>query len=298
MDMTDMENKQHVTFNQALDEFLNTLSGRNLSKLTIRAYTTDIQQFLAFLAENNMMIKYPIDVTRREISEYFSSLSGKGISGVSRSRKLSALKEYFKYLAGCGILPASPAEYVQSPKKEKHARTYLMPSEYTKMLSLAGGHARDYAILQVFLQTGIRVSELTSLTLDSIDLVNSTIKVQGKGNREREIVLERKAAQALKGYLAVRPQSPTPTLFLNYMGEALSQRGIRKLVVKYRIESGITKKASCHSLRHTFATYKAERGVSPFQLQQWLGHANLNTTQIYVHLGKQNARKVMEQTGL
>src|SRR5438270_4203922 len=85
---------------------------------------------------------------------------------------------------------------------------------------------------------------------------------------------------------------------LNYKGEPISERGIRKLVVKYRKNAGITKRASCHTLRHTFATYKAERGVSPFQLQQWLGHANLNTTQIYVHLGKQNAKKIMEQTSL
>jgi integrase/recombinase XerD len=78
----------------------------------------------------------------------------------------------------------------------------------------------------------------------------------------------------------------------------ISERGIRKLVVKYRKEAGITKKASCHTLRHTFATYKAEKGVSAYQLQQWLGHANLNTTQIYVHLGKQNARKIMQNTSL
>src|ERR671936_752517 len=85
---------------------------------------------------------------------------------------------------------------------------------------------------------------------------------------------------------------------INYKGEPISERGIRKLVVKYRKDAGITKRASCHTLRHTFATYKAEKGVSPFQLQQWLGHANLNTTQIYVHLGKQNAKKIMEQTSL
>ena len=86
---------------------------------------------------------------------------------------------------------------------------------------------------------------------------------------------------ALKSYLAVRVESFSNRVFLNYQGEPISERGIRKLVVKYRKEAGITKKASCHTLRHTFATYKAEKGVSAFQLQQWLGHANLNTTQIY-----------------
>jgi site-specific recombinase XerD len=166
------------------------------------------------------------------------------------------------------------------------------------MLSLAGGNVRDYAILQVFLQTGIRVSELSHLRLEDIDFIKPAIKVRGKGSVEREIALEKKGVHALKSYLAVRVESFSPRVFLNYQGEPISERGVRKLVVKYRKEAGITKKASCHTLRHTFATYKAEMGVSPFQLQQWLGHANLNTTQIYIHLGKQNARKIMQDTSI
>jgi integrase/recombinase XerC len=166
------------------------------------------------------------------------------------------------------------------------------------MLSLAGAHPRDYAILQTFLQTGIRVSELASLTMSDVDFLKPAITVRGKGGVEREIALEKRGMQALKNYLAVRGDSLSEQFFLNYQGEPISERGIRKLVVKYRKAAGISKKASCHTLRHTFATYKAEKGVSPFQLQQWLGHANLNTTQIYVHLGKQNAKKIMEQTSL
>ena len=128
--------------------------------------------------------------------------------------------------------------------------------------------------------------------------IKPAITVRGKGSVEREIALEKKGIHALKSYLAVRVDSISPRVFLNYHAEPISERGIRKLVVKYRKEAGITKKASCHTLRHTFATYKAEKGVSAFQLQQWLGHANLNTTQIYVHLGKQNARKIMQDTNL
>jgi integrase/recombinase XerC len=150
----------------------------------------------------------------------------------------------------------------------------------------------------VFLQTGIRVSELAHLTVAHVDLQKPAITVQGKGGTEREIVLEKKGVQALRNYLAVRPQSLSDHVFLNYQASPISERGIRKLVVKYTKGAGITKRASCHTLRHTFATYKAEKGVSPFQLQQWLGHANLNTTQIYVHLGKHNAKKIMEQTSL
>ena len=187
---------------------------------------------------------------------------------------------------------------IETPKREKHTRAYLRPDEYTKMLSLAGAHPRDYAILQTFLQTGIRVSELASLAMSDVDFLKPAITVRGKGGVEREIALEKRGMQALKNYLAVRGDSLSEQFFLNYQGEPISERGIRKLVVKYRNAAGIRKKASCHTLRHTFATYKAEKGVSPFQLQQWLGHANLNTTQIYVHLGKQNAKKIMEQTSL
>jgi site-specific recombinase XerD len=108
----------------------------------------------------------------------------------------------------------------------------------------------------------------------------------------------RKKALRVKRYLVIRPESISPRMFLNYQGEPISERGIRKLVVKYWKQAGITTKASCHTMRHIFATYKAEREVSAYQLQQWLGHANLNTTQIYVHLGKQNAKQIMQNTSL
>ncbi len=151
----------------------------------------------------------------------------------------------------------------------------------------------------MFLQTGIRISELCSLSLSDVDLVDRTLTIrQGKGMADRTIELEKKGLQALRNYLASRLQSLTDALFLNYQAEPISERGVQKLLQKYVKLAGITKKISPHSLRHTFATYKAERGVSPYQLQQWLGHRNLTTTQIYVHLGKQNSRKVMEFTSL
>ena len=255
-------------------------------------------EFLAFLKENNVAITAVGDVGKVDVLEYLAALAKKGLTGVARARKVSAIREYFRYLEGVGVIAKSPTAGIDTPKREKHTRQFLRSDEYTKMLSLAGGNPRDYAILQVFLQTGIRVSELAHLTLADVDVLKPAITVRGKGSVEREIALEKRGVQAVKNYLAVRPESLSDVLFFNYKGEPISERGIRKLVVKYRKNAGITKRASCHTLRHTFATYKAEKGVSPFQLQQWLGHANLNTTQIYVHLGKQNAKKIMEQTSL
>ena len=287
-----------ITLEKGLATFLNALSGKNRSAATLRAYATDIAQFIAFLHANNVSIHSPADVEKIDVMEYLSALAKRELTGIARARKMSAIREYFRFLEGVGMIAKSPTTGIETPKREKNGRQVLRPDEYTKMLSLAGANPRDYAVLQVFLQTGIRVSELANLRIEDLDFIKPSITVRGKGSVAREIALEKKGLHALKSYLAVRPASVSQRVFLNYQGEPISERGIRKLVVKYRKEAGITKKASCHTLRHTFATYKAEKGVSAYQLQQWLGHANLNTTQIYVHLGKQNARKVMEQTSL
>jgi integrase/recombinase XerC len=287
-----------MTLEKGLTAFSDALLGKNRSSATARAYKTDILQFIAFLHENNVAISQVLDVGKEDVLEFLASLGKRGLSGVARARKMSALREYFRFFEGLGHIQKSPTSGIDTPKREKHTRQYLRSDEFTKMLSLAGASPRDYAILQVFLQTGVRVSELAALTLSDVDLQKPSITVRGKVNIEREIALEKRGVQALKNYMSVRPQSLTDTIFLNYQGEPISERGIRKLVVKYTKRAGITKRASCHTLRHTFATYKAEKGVSPFQLQQWLGHANLNTTQIYVHLGKQNSKKIMEQTSL
>jgi integrase/recombinase XerC len=289
---------QHVTLEKGLAVFINALSGKNRSAATIRAYQTDIQQFIVFLHSISVSAGTPKDVLKVDILEYLSFLAKKDLTGVARARKLSALREYFRFLEGIGEIAKSPTSGVETPKREKNGRQVLRSDEYTKMLSLAGAKPRDYAILQVFLQTGIRVSELANLRLECIDFIKPAITVRGKGSVEREIALEKKGVHALKSYLAVRPESVSKRVFLNYQGDPISERGIRKLVVKYRKEAGITKKASCHTFRHTFATCKAEKGVPAYQLQQWLGHANLNTTQIYIHLGKQNARKIMQETSI
>ena len=286
-------------FHHTLTQFLSELSGKNRSLLTIRCYGIDCRQFLTWIQENDLTVTQPAEITKAHLSEYLASLSDQGLSGRTRARKLAAIKEYFRFLVGSGVIAVSPTESVSAPKRERNGRNYLTPEEYTRLLSLAGSNPRDYAILQVFLQTGIRVSELCSLTLSDVDLVDRAVTIrQSKGMADRSIELEKKGLQALRNYLRIRPQSLSDALFLNYQAEPLSERGVQKLLAKYVKLAGITKKISPHSLRHTFATYKAERGVSPYQLQQWLGHRNLNTTQIYVHLGKQNSRKVMEFTSL
>src|SRR5262249_46949658 len=229
-----------ITLEKGLATFLDSLAGKNRSAATVRAYQTDILQFIAYLHGNNVSIQAPSDVEKVDVVEYLSSLARKELTGIARARKMSAIREYFRFLEGIGAVSKSPTMGIETPKREKNGRQVLRSDEYTKMLSLAGANPRDYAILQVFLQTGIRVSELANLTRDDIDFVKPSITVRGKGSVQREIFLEKKGVHALKSYLAVRGESFSKRVFLNYQGEPISERGLRKLVVKYRKEAGIT----------------------------------------------------------
>jgi integrase/recombinase XerC len=197
-----------------------------------------------------------------------------------------------------GIIPHSPAATVDRPRKERKPKQYLRPDEYTKLLAAAGGHPRDFALLQLFLQTGIRVSEAAAICVHELDLEHKTLTIHGKGSKERVIPLEKKAFQALKSYLTVRPKNADQHLFLNYQGKGLSIRGVRKIVEKYVKRSGISKKISCHGLRHTCATNRAALGMNAFCLKTLLGHERISTSLEYVHIGTEELRKPMEVTSL
>ena len=158
-----------ITLEKGLATFLNALSGKNRNVATIRAYHTDIAQYISFLHANNVSIQTPADVEKIDVVEYLSSLAKRELTGIARARKLSALREYFRFLEGIGVITKSPTSGIETPKREKNGRQVLRSDEYTKMLSLAGANSRDYAILQVFLQTGIRVSELAHLRIEDID---------------------------------------------------------------------------------------------------------------------------------
>ncbi len=219
---------QTITLDQALTDFLTALRARNASVLTCAAYATDVKQFIAWFGETSVLAQEISSVTKTDVIEYLSYLSSLGRSGVTRARKLASLREFFSYLYQQELLAVSPAASVAIPKKERKAQTFLRPEEYSRLLSTAGSNPRDFAILQLFLQTGIRVSELVHLTLTDVDLVNKVIKVAGKGSKERTIPLEKKAVLALKNYLSARPASLDQTFFLNYTGTGLSRRAMEQ----------------------------------------------------------------------
>ena len=165
------------------------LEGGNKSQLTLTAYKTDLMQFFQWLSENDMTVTIPGQVTRGHVNEYLAYLSSLGRSGVTRARKLAALKSFFTYLQDEHIITLSPADTIHMPNKERKKKVVLRTDEYSRMLSEAGGNPRDFSILQLFLQTGIRVSELIAITLEDLDILNRVLKVHGKGNKEREIPL-------------------------------------------------------------------------------------------------------------
>jgi len=285
----------HTPLLLSLDQFIREL---DKSPLTIRAYRTDIQQFIKWLSENDYTVTGAHQVTRSHITEYLKYLSSKGQTGTTKARKLVSLQVFFSYQVKTGGIPHSPAESVDRPRKERTAKSYLRPDEYNRVLASAGGSPRDFAILQLFLQTGIRVSELVAIQLKDLDPLNKTLTIHGKGSKEREIPLEKKAMQAIRSWLAMRPESADQHVFLNYQGEGFSIRGVRKMVDKYIKQAGITKHMSCHGLRHTFGFNKGAKNMNAFAIQKLMGHERMETTRIYVNLDTDALRPVMEATSL
>lgn len=281
----------------ALTRFLNSLTARNVSQHTRIAYKTDLTQFFTWLLENDVTVSAPLHISRGHIIEYLTILAHQGRSGVTRARKLASIREYFKYLVAEKLLPASPASTIAMPKKERKRRVSLRVDEYMKLLNAAARNSCDYAILQLFLQTGIRITELVGLTLSDIDLDQGEMLIHSKESKQRTIYLEKKASQALKSYLAVQPRGADQHVFLTYQGNGFSVRGVMDIVEKYGKAAGITKKFSCRSLRHTCAMYKAKKDYLPRNLQQLRGHEKPETSSIYVHAAN-DPKKMMQQTSL
>jgi site-specific recombinase XerD len=272
-----------------VDQFTRSLAGAK-SRLTILAYESDLRQFFTWLQQTDFTVTSIERIKRGHIEDYLISLSEKGQTGTTRARKLISLQVFFAYLVETGIIPHSPATHMKRPKREQKSKHFLRPDEYNHLLAEAAGVPRDYCIFQVFLQTGIRVSELIALTLADVDLTQKTIIIHGKGSKERVIPLEKKALQALHLYLQYWPTGADQRVFLNYKNEGLSIRGVRKLVDKYLKRAGITKQISCHGLRRTCLTTKAARNMNAFAIQKLAGHSRMETTRIYVQLGTEDLR--------
>ena len=225
------------------------------------------------------------------LRKYLSFLHRKNRKS-SIARKLSTLRSFFKYLVREQILSANPAKPVSTPKVEKLLPSTLTVDEAFRLVEspsrdkrMSETELRDRAILELLYSSGIRVSELVGLNPDRVDLDLGIIKVMGKGRKERIVPIGTKAIEALKSYAKIRGRmEDTSPLFLNLRGGRLTDRSVVRLVKKYGRQSGIFRKISPHSLRHTFATHLLDAGADLREIQEMLGHASLSTTQRYTHL--------------
>jgi site-specific recombinase XerD len=217
--------RPHTTLALSLDQFIREL---DKSPLTIQAYRTDIQQFLTWLTENDLTVSRACQVTRSHIHEYLKDLANQGRTGTTRARKLVSLHLFFTYLVREGVIPSSPTAKVKRPRKERKPKHVLRPDELQRIVGAARGSPRDYALLQLLLQTNMRVSEVIAIRLSELDLEHKTLTIHGKGSKERMIPLEKKALHTLQSFLVVRPKTTDQHLFLNYRGEGLSIGGVRK----------------------------------------------------------------------
>jgi site-specific recombinase XerD len=291
-----------MTTTQSLEIFLRALQGQNYSPKTLRAYGDDLAQFLAWVKQNRVDWDNPLRFSRVDIEGFMQYLAAQHMSGVTRVRKLAAIRKFFAFMEENNILAANPANTVKGARREEKEPHILYKEQYKALLYEASDNLRDYAIIQTFLQTGIRLSELANLRVDDVDLEHRILTVrQGKGKKDRQIPLVDGAVKALRNYARYRNTEiilDDDVFFLAKNGTSMNVSTIKYLVAKYVKKAGIRKKVSVHTLRHTFGAHKADKNMGIATLQQLMGHKKKETTLKYIHLAKTNLRQEMVQTAL
>lgn len=279
-----------------IERFIDWLSiEKNYSSHTLSGYRRDLSEFISF---NNGGLAFD-DITSEYIRSYIFFLNRKNKS-TSVARKLSALRTFFRFLLREGTVAVDPMTGVSMPKLPRYIPVFLSVDEVFSLLENPGKEdlfaARDRAIMELLYSSGLRVSELVSCDISSLDFDEEVVRVRGKGNRQRQVPVGRMAIEALKGYLPQREQllvarakqgnesGSRGPLFVNNRGGRLTSRSVERLVVMYAQRAGITSKVTPHALRHSFATHLLEMGADLRVVQELLGHASLSTTQRYTHL--------------
>jgi site-specific recombinase XerD len=303
-----------------LERYLAVLvAERNLSAYTVRNYTTDLRHLFSYLKERSVS---PVALTRIIFRGYLASLIEAGVAQGSITRRTSTARSFCRWLRLAGLMQDDPLANVRGPKQAKRLPHVLTVADITDLISAADGERpadlRDRALLELMYACGLRVSEAVSLDTGAVDLEQRAMVVTGKGNKQRRVVMGEPARAAVARYLRrgrgqltrsrrpgnppdaeseIRPppsRSPIPALFLNRSGGRLSQRAIQLIVRKYALAAGIDERVHPHLLRHTFATHLLDGGADLRVVQELMGHANPNTTQIYLHVTEERQRKVVE----
>ena len=276
-----------------IGDFLDYLSyERNVSINTVGAYRNDLESFTTFLCNDYLtMARDLIDLRRVDhltIRAYLAHLARRKLRRSSIARHLSALRSFFKYLMREELVEANPARGVATPKREKHLPSVLQTSDVAVLLEAPDLSTplgiRDRAWLELLYASGLRISELVGIDIDDLQVRARLVKVRGKGAKERIVPFGTKAQEAIRAYLQVRNAPEQDALFVNYHGERITTRSVRRLFNGYVRDASLRAGVSPHTLRHSFATHLLNAGADLRAIQELLGHASLSTTQKYTHL--------------
>jgi integrase/recombinase XerC len=282
---------------QAIQAFVRHLDReRNLSAHTVKAYASDLAQFLDHVNDELGRAARPQDVDHLMIRAFLAKLHRGGHRKSSAARKLASLRTFFRYLCREGLLDRNPARALLSPRTEKRIPTHLEEGELERFLDVPGttlAPVRARAILELLYGAGLRCAELVGLDLPQLDLPERLVRVRGKGDKERIVPFGTKAREALLAYLPLRAQAGPrdAAVFVNARGGRLTDRYVRAIVSKRVLQLALVRGVSPHTLRHSFATHLLERGADLRSIQELLGHASLSTTQRYTHV---NAAHILE----
>ncbi len=299
--------------------YLQTIKGK--SKNTVQVYFYDIRLFLRFLKLQRKLVDKDTEfdkisisdidisllktVTLSDLYDFMSFISNsRNNASLARARKVASLRSFFNYLSSkANLIDNNPAKELESPKIIRRLPRYLNIEESKKLLDSVNGKysERDYAIITLFLNCGLRLSELVGINISSIK--NNTLTVIGKGNKERIIPLNKACNEAIKAYLKVRPVDGVKdkdALFLSRRKRRISKESVQKIVKKYIREAGLDQRRySTHKLRHTAATLMYKYGnVDIRTLQELLGHVSISTTEIYTHLDKEQLKDAVDNNPL
>jgi integrase/recombinase XerC len=278
-------------FSAAIGRFLQYLTAeRGASPLTLKSYREDLLQLEEFLRSAGC--RGPADASSVILRRFASGLHAAGYAASTVARKLASMRSFYAFGQREGWVRANPAKPLRSPKRARKLPKFLTGEEIARLLAApqpaAAGGLRDRAILELMYSSGVRVRELVNLDDADLDLRNATVRVRGKGRRERLGIVGSHAQAALRDWLAARPRNAAKArggpLFTNKLGGRLSVRGVARLLEKHLAVAGLVGRASPHTLRHSFATHLLDAGADIRSVQELLGHKSLVTTQIYTHV--------------
>jgi integrase/recombinase XerD len=267
---------------------------------TVENYLRDVRRLIEY--GTSKKIRNPGEVTAAQLREFIYFLKDLGLAATTIRRQISALRTYYKFLVGEGIVARDPSERIESPKRWRTLPVVLTVADVERLLAAPNTDEplaiRDRALLEFAYATGVRVSELVGLTLQDILFEEGVARVFGKGSKERIVPVGRRALGAVALYAReIRPTLEEKgvgrgALFLNARGGPLSRVGAWGVIKNMAKRAGLTKRVTPHTLRHTFATHLLEGGADLRAVQEMLGHADLSTTQIYTHVDRDYLRSV------